>query len=97
MIKIKDGKLIIDSRRLYWEFMREQISEGVRRKDPNALFILAEHFYWDDDRFDNYNTRGMRVAAAKMAKEAAEKGHPSAQHLYEMIISDYPEIENEIK
>ena len=96
-IKILDGKLMIDSRRLYWEFMREQISEGVRRKDPNALFILADHFYWDDDRFDNYNTRGMRVAAAKMAKEAAEKGHPSAQHLYEMIISDYPEIENEIK
>ena len=96
-IKILDGKLMIDSRRLYWEFMREQISEGVRRKDPNALFILADHFYWDDDRFDNYNTRGMRVAAAKMAKEAAEKGHPSAQHLYEMIISDYPEIEDEIK
>ena len=96
-IRIKDGKLLINSRRLYWEFMREQINEGVRRKDPNALFILAEHFYWDDDRFDNCNTRGMRVAAAKMAKEAAEKGHPSAQHLYDTIISDYPEIEDEIK
>lgn len=96
-IRIKDGKLLINSRRLYWEFMREQINEGVRRKGPNALFILAEHFYWDDDRFDNCNTRGMRVAAAKMAKEAAEKGHPSAQHLYDTIISDYPEIEDEIK
>lgn len=96
-ITITDGKLVVNSRWLYWEFMRDQISEGVSRKDPNALFILAEHFYLDDDRFDNYSMRGMRVAAARMAKEAAEKGHSEAGYLYETIISEYPEIEEEMK
>lgn len=96
-LTITNGKLVVNSRQLYWEFMRDQINEGVSRKDPNALFILAEHFYWDDDRFDNYSTRGMRVAAARMAKEAAEKGHPEAGYLYETIISEYPDIEEEMK
>lgn len=96
-VEMKDGKLLVNARHLYWEFMKEQINEGVRHREPNALYILAEHFYWDDDRFDNNNTRGMRVEAAKMAKEAAEKGHPCAKDLYDTIISDYPEIEEEIK
>ena len=85
-VEMKDGKLLVNARHLYWEFMKEQINEGVRRREPNALYILAELFYWDDDRFDNYNTRGMRVAAAKMAKEAAEKGHNCAKDLYDISL-----------
>lgn len=96
-ITISSDNLVVNSRKLYWEFMKEQINEGVSRRDPHALFILAEHFYWDDDRFDSYFARGMRVAAARLAKEAADKGHTEAQWLYESIIHEYPDIKEEIK
>ena len=39
----------------------------------------------------------MRVTAAKMAKETTEKGHTETGNLYETIISEYPEIEEEMK
>ena len=95
-ITINNQEVSFEENRLYWRFMKEQITEGVRREDPNSMYILAEHFYYDDDRFDLGYMEGMRISAARLAKKAADKGHVSAQYLYNMIIHDYPELERKI-
>ena len=85
----------IDKGRFYWEFMRERISDGIAKEDPASLYWLAHHYYWDDDRFDNSNIGGygMRVSMLKHLKKAMDKGYQLAKELYDLILSDYPELD----
>lgn len=95
-MRIHKTKLEIDFEYLYWEFMQTEINEGMRRNDPNALYLFANHYY-SDDRFDLPNMTGMRIAVASAAKKASDKGHREAALLYNLIMGDYPEIEKEIQ
>lgn len=88
-----DVERFIDKGRFYWEFMRERISDGVAKEDPASLYWLAYHFYWDDDRFDNLNMYGMRESMLKHLKKAMDKGYQPAKELYDLILSDYPELD----
>ena len=72
--------------------MRERISDGVAKEDPASLYWLAHHYYWDDDRFDNLNMGGMRESMLKHLKKAMDKGYQPAKELYDLILSDYPEL-----
>lgn len=73
--------------------MRERINEGVKKEDPASLYWLAHHYYWDDDRFDNLNMCGMRVSMLNHLKKAMDKGYQPAKELYDLILSDYPELD----
>ena len=88
-----DVERFIDKGKLYWEFMRERITEGVSKDDPASLYWLAYHYYWDDDRFDNHNFRGMRESMLKLLKKAMDKGYQPAKDLHDLILSDYPELD----
>ncbi len=82
----------IDKGKFYWEFMRERINEGVSKEDPASLYWLAHHFYYNDDRFDELNMSGMRESTLKILKIAIDKGYQPAKELYDLILSDYPEL-----
>ena len=75
--------------------MRERISDGVAKEDPASLYWLAHHYYWDDDRFDNCNMcgYGMRKSMLKLLKKAMDKGYQPAKELYDLILSDYLELD----
>lgn len=90
-----DVERFIDKGRFYWEFMRERISDGVAKEDPASLYWFAHHYYWDDDRFDNSNMGGygMRASMLKHLKKAMDKGYQPAKELYDLILSDYPELD----
>lgn len=90
-----DMERFIDKGRFYWEFMRERISDGIAKEDPASLYWHAHHYYWDDDRFDNSNIGGygMRVSMLKHLKKAMDKGYQPAKELYDLILSDYPELD----
>lgn len=90
-----DMERFIDKGRFYWEFMRERISDGVAKEDPASLYWFAHHYYWDDDRFDNSNIGGygMRVSMLKHLKKAMDKDYQPAKELYDLILSDYPELD----
>ena len=60
-------------------------------------FGFSDHFYWDDDRFDNSNMGNMRLAALSMAKRSMDKGFYLAKGLYNRILNDYPELEELLK
>ena len=88
-----DEERFIDKGRFYWEFMGERIRDGVSKGDPASLYWYAYHFYWDDDRFDNHNMSGMRVSMLKILEKAIDKGYQPAKELYDLILSDYPELD----
>lgn len=88
-----DVEQFVDKGKFYWEFMRERIQEGVSKEDPAALYWLAHHYYWDDDRFDNLNMSSMRESMLKHLKKAMDKGYQPAKELYDLILSDYPELD----
>lgn len=88
-----DVERFIDKGRFYWEFMIERIREGVFKEDPASLYWFAYHYYWDDDRFDNLNMSGMRESMLKHLKKAMDKGYQPAKELYDLILSDYPELD----
>ena len=60
------------------------------------VYWQADHFYWDDDRFNNSNMENMRLAALRMAKCSMDKGFYLAVDLYNKIINDYPELESKL-
>ena len=90
-----DVDQFIDKGRFYWEFMRERINDGVSKEDPASLYWLAYHYYWDDDRFDNSNMGGygMRKSMLNHLKKAMDKGYHPAKELYDLILSDYSELD----
>lgn len=92
--ELKNDKLHIQESWLYWRFFRERIHEGISKGDPASLYWQANHFYWDDDRFDKPNMKNMRLAALNMAKRSMDNGFYLAKDLYNRIINDYPELEN---
>ncbi len=94
---IMDGRISFDKIYLYWTFMRKYIQDEANNGDPNALYVIAEHYFSYDDRFDLPGMEGMRVYAAETAKKAADKGHKEAKFLYDLIISDYPELKERIE
>lgn len=95
MVDYKDGAILINKGRFYWEFMNGRIKDGVKNEDRASLYWMAYHYYWDDDRFDNSNTAGMRMYTLNLLKRSMEKGFVLAEDLYNKILYDYPELKND--
>lgn len=94
--EFRDQTLHFQESWLYWRFFRDRIKDGVSKGDPASLYWQAYHFYWDDDRFDNFDMENMRLAALSLAKRSMDKGFHLAVELYNRILNDYPDLESRL-
>ena len=94
--ELKDHKVNYKEGRLYYKFFQKRIKEGISNGDPASLYWQADHFYWDDDRFDNPIMQNMRLYSLSMVKRSMDMGFPLAKDLYNRILNDYPELKEKL-